>query len=351
MIERHPFSDISWKVTEPEYRADPALSYSTLSRFESNGKFRAIPTLDEKISTPSLIFGSVVDALTTGGYGEFNELFLVADMPEISENLENIARSLYAQFGDSFMFDDIPDEALAKTGEDCGYYAGAKYYNYRIKLIKENCKTMYNLLIASASKTLISQKDYDDAVRCKEAFLSSPYTSWYFQESENGEIENYYQLKFKGKDPNTGINYRCMADLIRVSHESKTVFPCDVKTSSKPEELFFKSFLQYNYNLQSRNYWRLIRAAMDADPYYKEYKLADYRFLVVNRNTLTPMAWLDSKTQAVGTVHYKTKSGYMYTVRDPYEIGLELTRYKNEQPQYPFEAQALNNITKCIEES
>lgn len=351
MSERHPFSDISWKVTEPEYRADPALSYSTLSRFESNGKFRAIPTLEEKISTPSLTFGSVVDALVTGGYGEFEELFLVADMPELSEALEGIARALYAQFGDSFMFDDIPDEALAKVGEECNYYAGSKYYNYRIKLIKENCKTMYNLLITSANKTLISQKDYDDAIRCKEAFLQSPYTAWYFQESEDGDIENYYQLKFKGADPSTGVEYRCMADLIKILHAEKTVFPCDVKTSSKPEELFFKSYLQFNYNIQSRNYWRRIRAAMDADPYYKDFKLADYRFLVVNRNTLTPMAWLDTKTQAIGDVTYKTKSGYIYTIRDPYAIGLELTRYKNEQPQYPFEAKSLNNITKCIEES
>lgn len=139
--------------------------------------------------------------------------------------------------------------------------------------------------------------------------------------------------------------------LIKVSHSAKTVFPCDVKTTSKPEELFFKSYLQWNYNIQSRNYWRLIRAAMDADPYYKDFKLADYRFLVVNRNTLTPMAWLDTKTQAVGTVTYKTQSGYTYKIRDPYEIGLELIRYKNEQPSYPFEAKFLNNITKCIEES
>lgn len=351
MSDRHPFSDISWKVTEPEYRADPALSYSTLSRFESNGRFRSLPALEEKISTPSLTFGSVVDALVTGGYGEFEELFLVADMPEISEALEGVTRALHARFGDSFMFDDIPDEALAKVGEECNYYAGSKYYNYRIKLIKENCRTMYNLLTASADKTLISQKDYDDAVRCKEAFFESPYTAWYFQESEEGGTENYYQLKFKGTDRNTGIEYRCMADLIKVSHSAKTVFPCDVKTSSKPEEQFFKSFLQYNYNLQSRNYWRLIRKAMDEDPYYKDFKLADYRFLVINRNTLTPLVWADSKTQALGNVVYKTQSGHVYTIRDPYVIGLELTRYRNEQPQYPFEAKLLNNITKSIEES
>lgn len=33
-MERKSLYDISWKVSEPVYRADPALSYSTLARYE-----------------------------------------------------------------------------------------------------------------------------------------------------------------------------------------------------------------------------------------------------------------------------------------------------------------------------
>ena len=57
----------------------------------------------------------------------------------------------------------------------------------------------------------------------------------------NNNVEKFYQLKFKGKYLNYSI--RCMADLIIVDHVNKTVLPCDLKTSFKPEWKFFKSFI------------------------------------------------------------------------------------------------------------
>lgn len=346
MAERHPFSDISWQVSEPEYRADIALSYSTLKKYESEGKFRAIPLLAESISTPSLIFGSLVDALVTGGYGEFENLFLVADLPDISENLQNIARVLHERFGD-MQFDEIPDNALAQIGKECDFYASDKYASYRTKLIRENCREYFNILTSATGKTLVSQKDYDDAVRCQEALIESPYTGHFFKTSD--DVENYYQLKFKGEDPETHVPYRCMADIIRVDHSAKTVLPIDLKTSSKPEEEFPKSYLQYMYNLQSRNYYRRIKAAMLQDDYYKDFKLLDYTFLVVNRATLSPLPWQDNKTQVSGTVEYNTPSGRKIAIRDPYEIGKEVWYYLYNQSQYPMGVGHENSITKYIE--
>ena len=61
--------DISWNVTEEEYRADPALSYSTLAKYERGG-FNSIPTLFDKVESPSLTLGSAVDSLITGGEEE-----------------------------------------------------------------------------------------------------------------------------------------------------------------------------------------------------------------------------------------------------------------------------------------
>ena len=354
MADRHPFSDISWKVTEPEYRADPALSYSTLQRYERNGRFRAIPTLEEKTSSPSLTFGTVVDALMTGGYGEFEELFVIADLPEISESLQAIATLLFERFGKEKNFDELLDDQLAAVGQECNYYAGAKYTAYRSKMIRENCKEYYNVLASATGKTLISQKDYNDALACKEAFLTSLYTEGYFKVFNPNYQEIYYQLKFRNADEETGIMYRCMADLIKVSHEDKVVYPCDVKTSSKPEEDFYKSYLEWGYNLQSRNYWRRIRKAMDEDPYYRDFKLADYTFLVVNRNTLSPLAWKDSKTQSIGDVVYNTKSGRKITIRDPYVIGKEIMFYKTQDTPLKYPTLQIgfnNNITKSIEEN
>lgn len=349
MIERHPFSDISWKVSEPEYRADPALSYSTLQRYEREGGFRAIPSLAEEISSPSLAFGSLVDALVTGGYADFEDTYVIASFPEISENLQNIARVLHERYGKERSFDDILDDELAEIGKECNFYAGDKYAAYRSKLIRENCREYYNVLSSATGRTMISQKDYDDAVACRDAFYTSPYTCYYFNTNDNQE--KYFQLKFKGEDPSNHLPYRCMADYLVVDHEEKKVYPYDIKTSSKPEEEFYKSYLQFYYNLQSRNYWRLIRQNMDKDPYYKDFKLMDYTFLVVNRTTLSPLAWKDSKTQVIGNVVYETFNGKRIIIRDPYEIGAELTWYRTNCPQYPIGVSVENNITKYIEEN
>ena len=64
--------DISWQVSEKEYRADPALSYSTLARYEREG-FNNLDKLFDRLETPSLTFGSAVDSIITGGQEEFDE--------------------------------------------------------------------------------------------------------------------------------------------------------------------------------------------------------------------------------------------------------------------------------------
>lgn len=349
MAERHPFSDISWKVSEPEYRADPALSYSTLQRYEREGGFRSIPTLAEEISSPALTFGNLVDALVTGGYADFDSVYYVADLPELSEALQNIARVLFERFGTEKSFDELLDDQLSEIGKECEYYAGDKYAAYRAKLIRENCREYYNVLSSATGKTLISQKDYDDAVACKDAFLSSPYTQHYFSTNENQEL--YFQLKFKGEDPSNHMPYRCMMDMVKVDFAEKKVYPFDIKTTSKPEEEFYKSYLQFLYNLQSRNYWRLLRQNMDKDPYYREFKLMDYTFLVVNRVTLSPLAWEDSKTQTIGDVVYETANNRKIVIRDPWVIGAELTWYRANSPQYPIGVGVKNSITRYIEEN
>ena len=56
--------EISWQCTEEKYRKDPAISYSTLARFDREG-FNNLGHLYDKVESPSLTFGSVVDTLIT----------------------------------------------------------------------------------------------------------------------------------------------------------------------------------------------------------------------------------------------------------------------------------------------
>ena len=326
--------DISWLVTEEEYRADSALSYSTLAKFERGG-FNELGKLYDKVESPSLTFGSAVDSLITVGETEFNERFLVAEFPSISDNLIQIAKTLHARYGETHRsVDMISDNILAEVGKECDFYANDKYANYRVKLIKENCNEFYNLLYLSIGKTVLDTQTYSDVLRAVEALKTSENTRIYFNGNDpfTPEIEMLYQLKFKAVL--SGIEYRCMFDGLRVDHKNKTIQPIDLKTSFKKEWDFYKSFIEWNYQIQNRLYYRILLENIKRDEYFKDFKILPYKDIVVNRYTLTPLVWDCDFTFAMGTLAFGKNN--QIVMRDPEEIGRELYYYISKTPRVPI---------------
>lgn len=238
--------DISWKVTEEEYRADPALSYSTLAKYEREG-FNNIDKLFDRLDTPSLTFGSAVDSIITGGQEEFDNRFLVADYPSIPDSLIKIVKELFNKFGNTNRrLDSISDDAVIIETINQGYQSNWKPET-RAKVIKEKGSEYYSLLFLSQDKTILDNNTYNDVLRAVEALKTSDSTSWYFQNNNpfNTSIERLYQLKFKATF--NGVDYRCMMDECIVDYTNKTIQPIDLKTSYKNEWDFYKSFVEWNY--------------------------------------------------------------------------------------------------------
>ena len=347
---RHSIKDIAWNISEPEYRKDEALSYSTLARYEREGKFNCLPTLFDQLSTPSLRFGSMVDTLLTDGEEAFNNAFIVVDDPGISDTLKDIAQTLVEMYkGEQIPFRNIPDAVISDVGRAKDFWAADKYNETRVKKIREACEPYYNILLLAEGKTVVTPKEIEDARRCVDVLKNDPMTKEYFNEDPfNEDVEIFYQLKFKGEDPNFHIPYRCMVDCLVVIHSIKVIIPIDLKTSSSNEWEFYKSFVKWRYDLQARNYWRLIRQTLDKDEYYKDFVLEDYRFIVINRNNLKPLVWEFNQTTEIGTIDLTTKSGYNIHLRDPYEIGYELWTYLHKEHKYPIGTSSLNNIVDHI---
>ena len=121
-MERKSLKDISWQVTEKEYRQDSALSYSILAKYEREG-FNNLDKLFDRVESPSLTFGSCVDTLITGSEEEFNELFMVAqlDTPP-SDTLIVITNKLFDTWKDTYTsISDIPDNILLNTISDISW--------------------------------------------------------------------------------------------------------------------------------------------------------------------------------------------------------------------------------------
>lgn len=238
--------DISWQCSEEEYRADPAYSYSTIARFNREG-FENLNKVFTSIDSPSLTFGSMVDTLLTGTEEEFDNKFEVALLPDISDNLALITKILFDLCHEIYTnLESIPDNIISTIAQENGYYANPKYAQYRVKKIKEECNDYYDLLFLCSNKTLVSAEDYQSAGRCVERLKTCEATKWYFESDNPFEsIQRFYQLKFKGSYED--ISLRCMADQIIVNHSDKTIIPCDLKTTSSPEWVFYKSFYKWGY--------------------------------------------------------------------------------------------------------
>lgn len=101
-------------------------------------------------------------------------------------------------------------------------------------------------------------------------------------------------------------------------------------------------------DIQARLYWRIIRDNLDRDPYFKEFDLKDYRFIVVNRNTLTPLVWKFPHTKSKGELCYG-RNDNIY-LRDPETIGKELQGYLNSDSTIPqdINVDGENDITHWI---
>ena len=330
-MERKSLEDISWKVTEEVYRKDPSLSYSTLARYEREG-FNNLDKLFDRVESPSLTFGSAVDTLITGSEEEFNDKFMVAQIDNtLSDTLITITNRLFDRWKDTYNnIKDIPEDKVIETIQDISWN-NHWLPKTRVTKIKGDCAAYYKLLYLSEGKTILSTYVYQDVINAVDKLKSADSTKFYFEQNNvfDNSIERFYQLKFKATFNN--VDYRCMADEILVVHDYKTIIPIDLKTSYKPEWDFYKSFIEWGYMIQSRLYWRIIRDNMDKDPYFKDFKLANYRFIVINKKTLVPLVWEFESTQKIGDI--TTKEGLV--LRDPFVIGEELKEYLTNKPIVP----------------
>ena len=169
--------DISWQVSEEEYRADPALSYSTLARYEREG-FNNLDKLFDRIETPSLTFGSAVDSIITGGQEEFDERFMVAEFPSIPDSIVKIIKSLYKQYAGTYRsLLNIPDNSIIRETEDQNYQMNWKPET-RAKVIQETSTGYYNLLFVAGDRCILDAPPYREIVSAVRRLKASGSTTF-----------------------------------------------------------------------------------------------------------------------------------------------------------------------------
>lgn len=283
------FKDIALNITEEEYRNDGNLHYSSIATY-ARGGFSSIATLNEQKTSESLLFGSLVDALLTSSNKEFNEKYFVADFPEIPQSYVTMAEALFQKFEIVCKtLDTISDEAIITIADERSFYTNWKRET-RIKAIREKCSLYYGLLQKAINKTIVDTETYEKASAAAFAFRENNATKWYFNKDNPFDgIERIYQCKLAAEFD--GIPYSAMPDLLIVMHNEKKIIPCDIKTTSHKEYEFVDSFIKWGYWIQAEQYAAIIRATIDKDDYFRNFKIDNYRFLVINKDSLSPLVW------------------------------------------------------------
>lgn len=332
--------ELAWNVTEEEYRADPALSYSTLSRFEREG-WRNLSSLFDKQETPALTFGSVVDCILTDGREEFDRRFIVCEFPPLTDNLVKVTRSLHRMFGNEHRaIATIDEEKISEIAASNGYYSGSSYKSLRVKKVLENCQEYYSLLSLAGERTVINQSDYDDAITCVDELRNNNLTKAFFNVNPwETDIEKVFQLKFKASFE--GIPVRCMFDELIVDHVNKVIYPIDLKTTGHPEEEFDGSFATWRYDIQAKLYTYILQECIKRDPYFSQFKIQHYQFVVINRRTIAPVIWEFHGN--FGMVDLKDEEGKIY--RDWRKILSDLNYYLGN-PNLKYSKEVMEN--DCI---
>lgn len=342
-MNRKSLKDISWNVSEETYRADPAYSYSTLAKFHREG-FENLTHLFDKTSSPSLTFGSMVDTLLTDGEEAFNARFFSAEFPDTPPSIIEIVKAL---------FNDKRESENSLSGiDDITILNYINSFNYqprwkdatRVNDVVTKGSAYYDMLLLADGKEVVTSKEKQDAYDCVEILRTDPKTRWYFQKDNPFDgIERLYQLKFKGEYDS--ILLRGMMDLVLVDHKNKIIYPCDLKTSYKPEYKFFKSFVEWDYFIQSNLYAELIRQNIAKDEYFKDFKIADYRFIVICNRTRNPLVWEWTHTWDINNVVLGN-----YTLPNWRGIVKELHYYLTKSSKAPIGiVDGCNSISKWLE--
>jgi hypothetical protein len=274
----------------------------------------------------------MVDTIITEGMEKFQEKFAVADFKIPTDSIKGVIDWLLEYRTEEY-FEDIPDDVILATCDLAEYQMRYKAET-RLSKVKLEGEDYYNTVRQIGNRKVVSDEVYQEVLAVVGALKGQTHTSKYLQQTEEGSnVEFLYQQKFSTNLD--GLDVRCMFDLIIVNHDRKIIIPIDLKTSSMLEYDFPKKYLENRYDLQSRLYCRILKNIIKGDEYFKDFKIGDFRFMVINKNNRLPLLFIDEYSFVEGNIEMKFKSGSIKILRDPVTIGKELQHYLSNESIVP----------------
>lgn len=277
---------ISSFSSEEEYRSYPALNYSRLANFFREG-YRGLYLEVEQ--TPALIFGSMVDSLTTTNdpyHQDFHRKFSV-----LPEGLDQLSPSALEAVKMIATLSEQPelyqiDESMVLRGLDETKYHTNWKNETRLKKFIEEAHEHYSVIKESEGKQLIPTPLYAEALEASVAVRQHPLVARFLY---SGRYSVHYQVKLRSEWPELASGVKCMLDAVLVDQERRIIIPCDLKTTGKDEQDFPESIMKWNYWLQAIMYSDILRTKVNEVE--AGWTILPFYFIVVSHPDPKPMVY------------------------------------------------------------
>jgi len=266
-------------MTEPEYRAVNAISYSMLSGV-SKSPASLISTF--KLDTPSLTYGSAVDTLCFDGEEVFREKFCVNVGVSPSTIVEKIVRDVIKALVDAHgvltdVLDDYDDLILnvAKANE---YGKGWKDETIVRKVKDEGGRDLYSFTKENDGKKILDTLQYEYVVNSRNTLFSHPFSKQWFNVEEGEEIIFQFPILWMYK----GNPCKSLFDIIKIDNVNKVIYPVDLKTSYDHVLGFPYNYVKWKYYLQASFYSEGLEYWKSEHPEYADYRIEPFRFVIIS---------------------------------------------------------------------
>lgn len=270
------FKTMTCDVSESYYREFPAISYSKISKFESDGPASLIA--EKKDPTDAMKFGSIVDTLLTN-IEEFANKYTIANFKMPSEALSEIVNCIYKDVQqerrDYSTIKSLPQSYLMAVLDKYNYRTNLKE-DTRLNYLLKDGEAYYQHLKSSLNKEVIDEAVYVKAMTLVQNIKQSKYVpKELFTKTKNIEVLMQSKIFFK--------NLKSMYDYIVVNHDDKTILPIDLKIVEYKASEFYRSFFKFKYYRQAEVYTDLLRLVIAEEGSFKDYTILPFTFLVASK--------------------------------------------------------------------
>jgi len=297
-------------MTEREYRAHPANSYSTIREFiKDRKKYHKKYILGERVKededeSDASILGSLVHMLLSEpDKVEDNFQMALVDKPtgQMKDFVENLYKVTLEATGLNGVvtrpMSSLLEEAFNKTkfdrnGEKVAF-KNKELSDVVEKFVGSNAESYYEQLRTSEVRYIINPSDLENSNNIVQGLKTSFNTKGLINQGdeEGVEVHNEYKIFFEIG----GVEFKGMIDKLIVSHRKKNIIPLDYKITWMVED-WDTAFRKNGYYIQTASYNEGIKQ-WAVENGYEEYKIKPLSFIVVDSiNYMNPLIYKTDKT-------------------------------------------------------